>query len=43
VQSVVEASLAGRDSNARRELAEHVRSTHTWKVRWREIMALCEV
>jgi hypothetical protein len=42
VERVVETAIADQsDRDERVALAEHVRTAHTWKARWREIVAVC--
>ncbi len=40
-ESVLDAALADTRVDERRALAEHVRSEHTWAVRWRQIVDTC--
>jgi hypothetical protein len=40
-ERVLDEALAGGDDTDRWALAEHVRSTHTWGRRWREIVSVC--
>jgi hypothetical protein len=42
-EAVLDAALADPREEQRRALAEHVRSVHTWGVRWRQIVEACGV
>ena len=40
-EGVLDAALTDPQEDERRALAEHVRSAHTWAVRWRQIVQAC--
>jgi hypothetical protein len=43
VEDALNGALGDRRYDDRRALAEHVRSAHTWEVRWREIVELADI
>lgn len=42
-EEVLDAARSASGTDERRALAEHVRSAHTWSVRWRQIVELCDL
>ncbi len=42
-EAMVDAARSASHDGQRRELAEYVRTHHTWGRRWREIVEICEL